>query len=63
MRWQWSQARLTLRLTGTEPRRSGLTSSTVVESMVAMCDWGVDVDRGRVSQLRTVLAEGGSGRS
>jgi hypothetical protein len=38
MRWQWSQARLTLRLTGAEPLRSGLLISAAVVSMVAVWD-------------------------
>lgn len=37
MRWQWSQARLTLRFTGAEALRSGLgVSVTVTDSMVAV---------------------------
>lgn len=38
MRWQWSQARLTLRLTGAEALRSGLGVSVTVtdDSMVAV---------------------------
>ena len=35
IRWQWSHARLTLRLTGAEPRRSSLgVSVVVVASMI-----------------------------
>jgi len=36
IRWQWSHARLTLRLTGAEPRRSSLGVSVVV---VASMTW------------------------
>lgn len=38
MRWQWSQARLTLRLTGAAARRSCLLMSTVGVSIAAGCD-------------------------
>jgi len=38
MRWQWSHARLTRRLTGALPRRSGLLSSAAGVSMVFL--WG-----------------------
>jgi hypothetical protein len=36
MRWQWSQARLTLRLTGAELLRSSFGMSAAADSMVAI---------------------------
>jgi hypothetical protein len=36
MRWQWSQARLTLRLTGAELLRSSFGISAVADSMAAI---------------------------
>jgi hypothetical protein len=42
MRWQWSHARLTLRLTGAEPLRSCLGMSTAVESIVATASEKID---------------------
>jgi hypothetical protein len=36
IRWQWSQARLTLRLTGAEPLRSSFGISAVADSMAAI---------------------------
>jgi hypothetical protein len=50
MRWQWSQARLTRRLTGALPRRSGLLGSGAGASMVTVGDGVVGGGTGEVSR-------------